>query len=94
VISIVFFTYALPSAFADQLALQGIHCHEALAVSEVFHLCENTEVNLVVIDASVDEERAKAVQQRFPGLRLHEGATAEGTLWELANLLGRPQMVQ
>jgi hypothetical protein len=45
---------------ADGLGCRGINCYVALAVSEVFHLCERPEINLVVIDPSVDDARAKA----------------------------------
>jgi hypothetical protein len=94
VISIVYFTRVLPSHLADELGCRGINCYEALAISEVFHLCERSEINLVVIDASVDDARAKAVQEQFPTLRLDAGATAEDTMWELTNLLGKASAIQ
>jgi hypothetical protein len=94
VISIVYFTRVLPSNLADELGRQGIKCYEALAISEVFSLCEQPEINLVVIDPSVDDERAKAVQQRFSTLRLYDGATIEDTMWELTNLLGQAPAIQ
>ena len=93
-ISIVYFTRGLPSHLADELGRRGINCYEALAISEVFYLCEQPEINLVVIDPSVDDERAKTVQQRFATLRLHDGATIGDTMWELTNLLGQAPPVQ
>jgi hypothetical protein len=68
--------------------------YEALAISEVFYLCEHPEINLVVIDPSVDDERAKAVQQRFSTLWLHDGATVEKTMWELTNLPGSASAIR
>jgi hypothetical protein len=73
---------------------RGVNCYEALAISEVFHLCERPEVSLVVIDASVDDERAKAVQKRFPTLRLDDGATVEDATWELTNLLDKGSAIE
>lgn len=93
-ISIVYFTRVLPSHVADELVRRGINCYEALAISEVFYLCEQPEINLVLIDPSVDDELAKAVQQRFSTLRLHDGATVEKTMWELTNLLGSASAIQ
>ena len=93
-ISIVFFTRVLPSRIAEELGWRGINCYEALAVSEVFHLCERPDINFVLIDSSVDDERAAAVQQRFPTLRLHEGAIVEDMIWEITNLLGTTPVIQ
>jgi hypothetical protein len=47
-----------------------------------------------VIDASIDDERATAVQQRFPTLRLHDGATVEDAMWEITNFLGKTPAIQ
>jgi hypothetical protein len=84
----------LPSHLADDLGRRGINCYEALAISEGCYLCEQPEINLVVIDPSVDDERAKTVQQRFSTLRLHDGATIGDTMWELTNLLGQAPAIQ
>ena len=73
-ISVVFFTNVLPFLLADELSRQDIYCYEALAISEVLHLCETEKIGMVVIDASVEDERAKAIQERWPTLRLKQEA--------------------
>ncbi len=93
-ISIVYFTRVLPSPLADELASRGVNCLEALALSEVFNLCEQPEIDLVVIDPSVDYERVKAVQDKFPTLRITAGTNVQDVLWEITNLLGKTFLIQ
>ena len=93
-ITIVYFTGILPTQLADELGAHGINCFEALELSEVFNLCEHPEINLVVVDPSVDDQRAKIVQQRFPTLTIHAGADPKDVLWEITNLLGKASLTQ
>ena len=94
VISIVYFTRILPARIADELGYRGIMCYEAFAISEVLNLCEQPDINLVVIDPSVDDERACIVQQKFPTLRIGSEAKVNDVLWEITNLLGNTSLVQ
>ena len=93
-IPIVYFTRILPARMAEELGCRGIICHEALALSEVLSLCEQPDINLVVIDPSVDDERAGIVQQQFPTLRIGTEAKVNDVLWEITNLLGNTSLVQ
>src|ERR1041385_4851671 len=49
VTSLVFLTDKAPSEFAEQLIAAGYHVLEAMDISEVLHLCEQTQVDAVVI---------------------------------------------
>ncbi len=93
-LSIVYFTRVLPSPLTEELGSYGISCHEALALSEVFNLCEQPEINLVVIDPSVDDERVRIVQRKFPTLQILAGADPKHVLWEIMNVLGKASLIQ
>ena len=81
--AIVFFTKQLPSKIADNLIRAGFEIFEALAISEALHLCETKQVSMVVIDASVEADRAKVIQQHHMTLHLKAEATAKDVIAEL-----------
>jgi hypothetical protein len=43
----------------------------------------------VLTDPSVDDERATAMGQRLPTLRLRDGTTVEDAMWEMSDLVGK-----
>jgi hypothetical protein len=92
--SLVFFTRSLPSPLSQALELAGHRVSEALAVSEVLHLCEHEDIDCVVISSDVSDEAAKVVADAHVTLRLHPEATAGDVLWELSLLFGGPGAVQ
>lgn len=86
-VPLVFFTRSLPSPLLTELEAHGFYCYEALALSEVFHVCEKPEIRLVVIDSSIDEDRASIVQWLFPALRLKADDWTCDILESLSDLL-------
>lgn len=82
-ISIVFFTRTLPSSLLAQLSQTGIHIFEALAISEVLHLCETENIDIVVIAADVDDYGAGVIAQHRITLRLKPNAKAKEVIAEL-----------
>lgn len=57
--------------------------HEALAISEVLHLCESEKIDIVVIAADVDDYRAGVIAEHRITLRLKPEATAKEVIAEL-----------
>jgi hypothetical protein len=92
--SLVFFTRSLPSPLSQALELAGHRVFEALAVSEVLHLCEHEDIDCVVISSDVSDEAAKAVAVKHLTLRLRPEATAGDVLWELGLLFGSDARLQ
>jgi hypothetical protein len=66
--------------------LAGYTVWEALAVSEVLFLCEQKNVDAVMIAPEVEDAAVVEVQMRRMTLRLKPGATAKDVMWELARL--------
>ena len=71
---------------ASDLTLAGCTAWEALAVSEVLYLCEQKNVDVVVITPDVEDADAVEVQMRRMTLALKRGATAKDVMWQLAQL--------
>ena len=71
---------------ASELVLAGHTVWEALAVSEVLYLCEQKNVDVVVIAPEVKEAAVLEVQMRGMTLTLKPGATAKDVMWELTQL--------
>jgi hypothetical protein len=84
---LVIFTTRLPSDLAGDLARAGYNIFEALAISEVLHLCETEKIDLVIVDSAVEEHRARVVQQHYPTLRLTPGTTTYEVIAELWQML-------
>jgi len=55
---------------ATELALAGYTVWEALAISEVFHLCKTQDIAAVVINAEVEDAKAAEVARHWITLRL------------------------
>lgn len=85
--SLVLFTTGLPSKLTPDLERAGYSVFEALAISEVLYLCETEQIEIVVIDASVDDRRAQVIQQHHVTIRLKPEATASELISELWQLL-------
>jgi hypothetical protein len=88
-ISIVYLCTSAPNGIADELIAAGYRVFEALAVSEVFYLCEHHTIAAVVIAADVEDPNVIEAQVRHVTVRLKPHATAKDLIWELENLLGR-----
>jgi len=86
VLGIVFLTTQAPSQFADDLLRAGYRVWEALAVSEVLHLCEHEDVDAVVIAPDVKDADIIEVQTRRVTLALKPGSTPTEVAWELSLL--------
>ena len=54
-ITVVHMTSLSPSKLGYELMQYGITVHEALAVSEIFHLIENFQIDAVLIGADIEE---------------------------------------
>jgi hypothetical protein len=86
VLSLVYLTTRAPSEMGSDLTLAGYTVWEALAVSEVLYLCEQKNVDVVVIAPEVKDAAVVEVQMRRMTLTLKPGATAKDVMWELAQL--------
>ena len=85
-ISLVYLTTRSPSTLGDELTLAGYRVFEALALSEVLYLQEHENIDLVIIDSSVEEPEEKGRQMPGIRIRLVPGATATDVQWELSLL--------
>jgi len=59
---------------------------EALAVSEVLHLCETRPVDAIVIGADVSGPDVIEAQLRHITIKLKPGTTTREIVWELSQL--------
>jgi hypothetical protein len=88
--SVVLLTTRSPSKLEDNLILAGYRVFAALEVSEVLHLCETEDVDVVVIGADVEDPDVVEAQMRRITLRLKPEATAKDVVWELSQLFPQP----
>jgi hypothetical protein len=61
--ALIYFTRELPG-LSEDLSEHGFQVYEALAVSEVFYLCEQHPRLIVVIDHTVEPDSAKEIAAR------------------------------
>jgi hypothetical protein len=64
----------------------GFHVWEALAVSEVMSLCEEENVDIIIITAEVDDTRCAELKQHYVTIKLEPDAKINdviGALWQL-----------
>jgi hypothetical protein len=95
VTSIILLTARSPSKLANDLTLAGYRVFAALEVSEVLHLCETEDVDVVVICADVDDPDVVEAQMRRVTIRLKPDLTARDVIWELSQLFpAGPEKVQ
>ncbi len=85
-LSLVYLTPRAPSQLAADLMLAGYTVWEALAVSEVLYLCEQHNIDLIVIAPNVEDPDVVEVQMRRTTLTVKTGATALDVVWELSQL--------
>jgi len=71
---------------SDDLMLAGHRVWEALAVSEVLHLCKEHDIDAVIIGSDVQDSQAKAAAVGRICLILAPRATAPDVIWELGQL--------
>jgi hypothetical protein len=90
----VYLTSTAPSRLADELIRHGHTVYEALAVSEVLHLCEHHDIDIVIIAPEIDDPELVEVQLRRPTMKLKPRATVGDVLWELEQLFPSPRPVQ
>jgi Icc-related predicted phosphoesterase len=64
----------------------GYRVFEALEVSEVLHLCETQDVDVIVIGGDVDDPDVIEAQMRRVTIKLKPEATVKELIWELSNL--------
>lgn len=80
---------------AEQLEAAGVRVFEALSVSEVLHLCEHHEIDVVIVAPEIEEPDLVDVQLRRATMKLKPGAKAAEVVWELSNLFpSRPSTLQ
>lgn len=89
---VLYFTRELPG-LSEDLSERGLQVYEALAVSEVFYLCEQHPSATVVIDSTIQDDAAEAVACQQITLRLKPEATVADVLWELSLLSGSADVV-
>jgi AmiR/NasT family two-component response regulator len=84
--SVVYLTTRTPSKLTDELALAGYRIFEALSVSEVLYLCEQHDIDAVVIATEVDDPDLIEAQMRRITIKLKPEATVRELIWELSQL--------
>lgn len=88
-ISLVYLTDRTPSKLADDLILAGYRVFEVSAISEVFCLCRQERVDLIVIDPGVQSPGVIDLQRSHITIRLTPEATAKHLIWELSQLFSK-----
>jgi sulfur transfer complex TusBCD TusB component (DsrH family) len=79
--AVVLLTTRAPSSLEDDLILAEYRVFAALEVSEVLHLCETENVDVIVIGADVEDPDVVEAQMRRITLRLKPEATAKDVVW-------------
>ena len=76
---------------ATELALAGCSVWEALSVSEVLHLCEYQEIDVVAVAPGIKTVPA-CVETRYITTHLKSDAAVADVVWELSHLfaIGNP----
>lgn len=82
----VYLTNLAPSPFAEELSAAGYKVWEALSVSEVLHLCEHQEIDVVVIGPARAMDALLPLSLKLPTIRLDHEGNVEHLVWELAQL--------
>jgi hypothetical protein len=82
-IALVLFTTRAPFTLADDLIQAGFRVFEAMAISEVLHLCATEKIDIVVITADIAEYRTHEIQSHHTTLRLKTEATIKELIDEL-----------
>jgi hypothetical protein len=93
VTSLVFLTDKAPSEFAEQLSAAGYHVLEAMDISEVLHLCEQTQVDAVVIAPQCADNVWLPIKLKQPAIQLGAEASVAELVWELERLFPRKTSV-
>lgn len=83
---LVFYTTKLPNKLLDDLLLAGYEVFEAMAFSEVLHVCEHHNISAVLIGPEIDHPALSEIQEHHMTLRLKPEASAKDVLWELSHL--------
>ena len=84
--SVVFFTNRVPSKLSEELMLAGYRVFEAFEVSEVLHLCDTEDVDVVLISAEVKDPDVIEAQMRRITIRLKPDAATKDLISELTQL--------
>lgn len=84
--SVVFFTNRVASKLSEELMLAGYRVFEAFEVSEVLHLCDTEDVDVVVISAEVKDPDVIEAQMRRITIRLKPDAATKDLISELTQL--------
>lgn len=85
-VSLILLSTQAPSPLAGDLNRAGYRVFEALAVSEVLHLCEHQEIDAIVIAADVVAPEVIEAQRRRTTIRLKAETTFKDLVWELSLL--------
>src|SRR6185437_13006638 len=84
---LVFYTTKLPNKLLDDLLLAGYEVFEAMAFSEVLHVCEHHNISAVLIGPEIDHPDVSDIQEHHITLRLKPEAQIEDVIWQLSHLL-------
>jgi len=85
-VSIVCLVSSAPSLFAANLTTAGCRVFEALAKSEVLHLCEHDDIDLIVIAPDVHFDGLDGLPAGHTIMALKPEGTWKDVLWELSLL--------
>ena len=91
----VLYTTKLPSKLLDDLLLLGYDVFEAMAFSEVLHVCEHHNISAVLIGPEINHPSLPEIQQHHITVRLEPQTQVADLVWELSHLFpGTSTMMQ
>lgn len=88
--TLILLTTRAPHSLAAQLMSGGYRVFEALAPSEVFHLTEQHDVDIILITPEYDHPALPEIQRHHTTMKLKADAKAADVIWEISNICPRP----
>jgi hypothetical protein len=92
--SLVLFSEVAPSPLGEELEKWGYHVYEALAQSEVLHLCGAVKIDAVVVMPGIGRHRLEEIMRSNITIQLEHGFRNQDVIKELSLLFSRGLAVQ
>lgn len=92
--NIALLTKCSPSTLGNELTRAGYNVWEAISASEVLHLCDYQDIDIVVVEAGVTDPLLREVHARRISIVLDENATVAELIWEFGLLFPSATAVQ
>lgn len=85
-LSLIYLANRAPTEIATELGTAGYRVWEALSVSEVLHLCEHEQVDVIVIAPDMQSDAIIPLRLKQIAISLEPQATAKDLIWQLEQL--------